>query len=447
MERENHIIEKPEIAVFWFRRDLRVDDNHALYNALISGNPVLPVFIFDTEILSQLEEKSDRRVNFIFQTLEAINREFQHNYQSGIQFYYGSPEEVFLEIINSYHVKSVFCNEDYEPYAIRRDEKVKAVLNENAVSFHSFKDQVVFHKDEIVKKDGTPYTVYTPFSNVWLSLFHENGTAHYPSEKHLDKLLQFTPVNFSIERTGFIETESAIAGAEINEEVIRNYEKTRNFPYLTHGVSAMSVHLRFGTVSIRKLALQTAPLSEVYLKELIWREFFMQILYHFPRVMTHSFKEKYDNISWELNEEHFRRWCEGKTGYPIVDAGMRELNSTGIMHNRVRMITASFLTKHLLIDWRWGEAYFANKLLDYDLAANNGNWQWVAGCGCDAAPYFRIFNPAEQQKKFDPEMNYVKKWIPEYGTKHYPDPIVEHTFARNRVLERFKKALEIKQNY
>ena len=209
----------------------------------------------------------------------------------------------------------------------------------------------------------------------------------------------------------------------------------------------MSVHLRFGTVSIRKLALQTAPLSEVYLKELIWREFFMQILYHFPRVMNHSFKEKYDNISWELNEEHFGRWCEGKTGYPIVDAGMRELNSTGIMHNRVRMITASFLTKHLLIDWRWGEAYFANKLLDFDLAANNGNWQWVAGCGCDAAPYFRIFNPAEQQRKFDPEMNYVKKWVSEFGTKNYPDPIVEHTFARNRVLERFKKALEIKQNY
>ena len=442
MERENHIIEKPEIAVFWFRRDLRVDDNHALYNALISGNPVLPVFIFDTEILSQLEEKSDRRVNFIFQTLEAINRELKHNYQSGIQFYYGSPEKVFPEIIRNYDVKSVFCNEDYEPYAIRRDENVKAMLSKHAVSFQSNKDQVIFHKDEIMKKDGTPYTVYTPYSNVWLSLFREKGTVHYSSEQHLDNLLQFTPKNFSIERIGFIETESAISQPDIDEEVIRNYEKTRNFPYLTHGVSGMSVHLRFGTVSIRKLAVQTARLSEVYLKELIWREFFMQILYHFPHVANHSFKAKYDNISWELNEEHFGRWCEGKTGYPIVDAGMRELNSTGIMHNRVRMITASFLTKHLLIDWRWGEAYFANKLLDFDLAANNGNWQWVAGCGCDAAPYFRIFNPAEQQRKFDPEMNYVKKWVSEFGTKNYPDPIVEHTFARNRVLERFKKGLE-----
>ena len=442
MERENHIIEKPEIAVFWFRRDLRVDDNHALYNALISGNPVLPVFIFDTEILSQLEEKSDRRVNFIFQTLEAINRELKHNYQSGIQFYYGSPEKVFPEIIRNYDVKSVFCNEDYEPYAIRRDENVKAMLSKHAVSFQSNKDQVIFHKDEIMKKDGTPYTVYTPYSNVWLSLFREKGTVHYSSEQHLDNLLQFTPKNFSIERIGFIETESAISQPDIDEEVIRNYEKTRNFPYLTHGVSGMSVHLRFGTVSIRKLAVQIARLSEVYLKELIWREFFMQILYHFPHVANHSFKAKYDNISWELNEEHFRRWCEGKTGYPIVDAGMRELNSTGVMHNRVRMITASFLTKHLLIDWRWGEAYFANKLLDFDLAANNGNWQWVAGCGCDAAPYFRIFNPAEQQRKFDPEMNYVKKWVSEFGTKNYPDPIVEHTFARNRVLERFKKGLE-----
>lgn len=447
MERENRIIEKPAITVCWFRRDLRVDDNHALYNALISGYPVLPVFIFDTDILSQLEEKTDRRVNFIFQTLEAINRELKHNYQSGIQFYYGSPEKVFPEIIRNYDVKSVFCNEDYEPYAIRRDENVKAMLSKHAVSFQSNKDQVIFHKDEIMKKDGTPYTVYTPYSNVWLSLFREKGTVHYSSEQHLDNLLQFTPKNFSIERIGFIETESAISQPDIDEEVIRNYEKTRNFPYLTHGVSGMSVHLRFGTVSIRKLAVQTARLSEVYLKELIWREFFMQILYHFPHVANHSFKAKYDNISWELNEEHFGRWCEGKTGYPIVDAGMRELNSTGIMHNRVRMITASFLTKHLLIDWRWGEAYFANKLLDFDLAANNGNWQWVAGCGCDAAPYFRIFNPAEQQRKFDPEMNYVKKWVSEFGTKNYPDPIVEHTFARNRVLERFKKALEIKQNY
>ena len=442
MERENRIIEKPAITVCWFRRDLRVDDNHALYNALISGYPVLPVFIFDTDILSQLEEKTDRRVNFIFQTLEAINRELKHNYQSGIQFYYGSPEKVFPEIIRNYDVKSVFCNEDYEPYAIRRDENVKAMLSKHAVSFQSNKDQVIFHKDEIMKKDGTPYTVYTPYSNVWLSLFREKGTVHYSSEQHLDNLLQFTPKNFSIERIGFIETESAISQPDIDEEVIRNYEKTRNFPYLTHGVSGMSVHLRFGTVSIRKLAVQIARLSEVYLKELIWREFFMQILYHFPHVANHSFKAKYDNISWELNEEHFGRWCEGKTGYPIVDAGMRELNSTGIMHNRVRMITASFLTKHLLIDWRWGEAYFANKLLDYDLAANNGNWQWVAGCGCDAAPYFRIFNPAEQQRKFDPEMNYVKKWVSEFGTKNYPDPIVEHTFARNRVLERFKKGLE-----
>ena len=442
MERENRIIEKPAITVCWFRRDLRVDDNHALYNALISGYPVLPVFIFDTDILSQLEEETDRRVNFIFQTLEAINRELKHNYQSGIQFYYGSPEKVFPEIIRNYDVKSVFCNEDYEPYAIRRDENVKAMLSKHAVSFQSNKDQVIFHKDEIIKKDGTPYTVYTPYSNVWLSLFREKGTVHYSSEQHLDNLLQFTPKNFSIERIGFIETESAISQPDIDEEVIRNYEKTRNFPYLTHGVSGMSVHLRFGTVSIRKLAVQTARLSEVYLKELIWREFFMQILYHFPHVANHSFKAKYDNISWELNEEHFGRWCEGKTGYPIVDAGMRELNSTGIMHNRVRMITASFLTKHLLIDWRWGEAYFANKLLDFDLAANNGNWQWVAGCGCDAAPYFRIFNPAEQQRKFDPEMNYVKKWVSEFGTKNYPDPIVEHTFARNRVLERFKKGLE-----
>ena len=442
MERENRMNESREISLFWFRRDLRLDDNHALYQALTSGNAVMPVFIFDTDILNQLEDKSDRRIDFIFGALGKINHELQANHQSGVQFYYGSPEEVFLQLIKAHTIKSVYCNEDYEPYAIRRDEKIKTILAEHAISFHSFKDQVVFHRNEITKKDGSPYTVYTPYSKVWLGRFRENTTENYPSEKQLDKLLRYNPINFRIEKTGFKSTGYVFTPATIDEEVIKNYEKTRNFPYLTEGVSKMSVHLRFGTVSIRKLAVQVSNLSEVYLKELIWREFFMQILFHFPKVVNHSFKAKYENIEWEQNEEHFQLWCEGKTGYPIVDAGMRELNSTGIMHNRVRMITASFLTKHLLIDWRWGEAYFANKLFDYDLAANNGNWQWVAGCGCDAAPYFRIFNPTEQQKKFDPEMKYTKRWIPELGTNKYPNPMIEHTMARNRVLERFKKGLE-----
>ncbi len=433
---------KHEIVLFWFRRDLRLNDNHALYQALISGSNVMPVFIFDTDILDQLEDKRDKRIDFIFRALESMNLELHTSHRSGIQYYYGKPEVVFLQLINTHNIKSVYCNEDYEPYSIRRDEKIKSLLNEYGITFHSFKDQVIFHRDEITRPDGNPYTVYTPYSNRWLTRFREKETENYPSEKNLDKLHKFTPGNFGMEETGFRSTDNPFEPAAISEEVIRNYENTRNFPYLAEGVSKMSVHLRFGTVSIRELTAQTANLSEVYLRELIWREFFMQILFHFPKVVTASFKAKYENIQWEHNEEHFLRWCEGKTGYPIVDAGMRELNSTGIMHNRVRMITASFLTKHLLIDWRWGEAYFANKLLDYDLAANNGNWQWVAGCGCDAAPYFRIFNPAEQQKKYDPEMKYVKKWIPELNTSDYPGPIIDHAVARNRALERFKKGLE-----
>ena len=433
---------KTQISIFWFRRDLRLGDNHGLYKALISGNKVLPIFIFDTNILKQFSDKKDIRVDFIIQALQTINKELREKVGSSIEFFYGNPLDIFTELISKYNIVSLYLNEDYEPYAIKRDNDIKEFLEEKNVEVYSFKDNVIFHKDDIQKKDGKPYTIYTPYSKVWLSKFNEIDIETYPSEEHLNNILVHSPDNFDITRLGFLKTDFLYSPPIINEDIIENYEETRDKPYLENGITRLGVHLRFGTLSIRKLVQISNNLSEVYLKELIWREFFMQILYHFPYVEYSSFKTKYNRIRWENDEDLFQKWCEGKTGYPIVDAGMRELNTTGFMHNRVRMIAGSFLTKDLLIDWRWGELYFANKLLDYDLSANNGNWQWVAGCGCDSSPYFRIFNPITQQKKFDPQLIYVKKWVKEFGTKDYPQPIIEHSFARNRTLERFKKDLE-----
>lgn len=430
-----------EISIFWFRRDLRLDDNHGLYMALNSGKTVMPVFIFDTDILQKIDDKTDKRVDFIFQSLEYLNNYLKINYNSGIQYFYGKPVDVFSEITKKYKIQSVFCNEDYEPYAITRDKSVKYLLEENGVAFYSFKDQVVFHKDDIIKKDGKPYTVYTPYANSWLSKFRNEKTLPYTSENCLENLHQFYPQNFNLEYIGFNKTNIHFEVPRISENIISDYSKTRDFMSDENGTSHLGIHLRFGTISVRKLAIRASILSEPFLKELIWREFFMQILFHFPYIENKSFKPKYDNIQWENNETLFFRWCEGTTGFPLVDAGMRELNATGFMHNRARMITASFLVKHLLIDWRWGEAYFANKLLDFDLASNNGNWQWASSSGCDAAPYFRIFNPTEQQRKFDTKFKYIKKWVPEFGSKNYPKPIIDHTYARNRTLERFKKDL------
>lgn len=433
---------KDKVSIFWFRRDLRLGDNHGLYKALISGNKVLPIFIFDTNILKQFSDKKDIRVDFIIQALQTINKELREKVGSSIEFFYGNPLDIFTELISKYNIVSLYLNEDYEPYAVKRDNDIKEFIEEKNVEVYSFKDNVIFHKDDILKKDGKPYTIYTPYSKVWLSKFNEIDIETYPSEEHLNNILVHSPDNFDITRLGFLKTDFLYSPPIINEDIIQNYEETRDKPYLENGITRLGVHLRFGTLSIRKLVQISNNLSEVYLKELIWREFFMQILYHFPYVEYSSFKTKYNRIRWENDEDLFQKWCEGKTGYPIVDAGMRELNTTGFMHNRVRMIAGSFLTKDLLIDWRWGELYFANKLLDYDLSANNGNWQWVAGCGCDSSPYFRIFNPITQQKKFDPQLIYVKKWVKEFGTKDYPQPIIEHSFARNRTLERFKKDLE-----
>lgn len=436
---------KTKLNLFWFRRDLRLIDNHGLYEVLQSELPVLPIFIFDTNILDKLENKEDKRVDFIFQALEKLN-EYLEKQGKSIQIFHGKPLEIYENLSQQYEIGNVFCNEDYEPYAIKRDQEIKDFLASKNINFYQFKDQVIFQKDEIVKADGKPYTVYTPYSKQWLLKFNDQNLEFFASEKKLENLLNIEKQNITLENIGFKKTNYLFENPKINLEILEKYQETRDFPTLE--TSQISVHLRFGTFSIRKLVKLASELNDnTYLKELIWREFFMQILWHFPKVIHHSFKEKYDKISWENNEELFQKWCEGTTGYPIVDAGMRELNETGLMHNRVRMVCASFLTKHLITDWRIGEAYFAEKLMDYDLSANNGNWQWSAGSGCDAAPYFRVFNPEEQQKKFDPKFIYIKKWVKEFGTSAYPKPIIEHKFARERALKRYKEGLGDEESF
>lgn len=432
---------KNPVTVFWFRRDLRLEDNAGLYHALKKGNPVLPVFIFDAEILNQLEEKSDRRLVFIHRALENLNGELQ-KLGSGLHVYYGKPIEVWKTIIDEFQVESVFTNHDYEPYARKRDKAVGTLLHERGISFFTCKDQVIFEKDEVTKDDGKPYTVFTPYKNKYRAKLNPFYLKSYPTEKYFNHFAKASSKKKipSLESLGFRNMEIDFPPATVSSELIRLYAERRDMPALP-GTSRLSVHLRFGTVSIRQLFSKAQSLSETWTNELIWRDFYMQILWHFPHVEKQAFKPEYDRIEWANDEQLFLRWCEGKTGYPLVDAGMRELNATGFMHNRVRMVVASFLTKHLFTDWRWGEAYFAEKLLDFDLSANNGGWQWAASSGTDAAPYFRIFNPAEQLRKFDPQMIYVKKWVPEIGTANYPAPIVDHKWARERCLEGYKKGL------
>ena len=435
--------DKKQLAIFWFRRDLRLDDNAGLYHALRSGFEVLPLFIYDTEILEQLEDKDDARITMIYRYLKKIKEELEsEKIGSSICIKIGKPIKIFEELSQEYDIKEVYSNHDYEPYAKARDENIKQFLNDNDIKFETFKDQVIFEKDEVLKDDGTPYVVYTPYSKKWKDALKSEHLESYDTGKHFDNFYKTTHFDFpTYEEIGFEANRSPhIPSDDFPKDIIKNYEETRDFP-AQEGTSRLSPHLRFGTISIRKLARVAKETNEKYFNELIWREFYMTILYHFPKVVDNAFRAKYDKIPWRNNEEEFEKWCEGKTGYPMVDAGMRQLNKTGFMHNRVRMVVASFLTKHLLIDWRWGEAYFARKLLDYELSSNNGGWQWAAGSGVDAAPYFRVFNPESQLKKFDKNQKYIRTWIKEYDTKNYPKPIVEHKMARERVLETYKKAL------
>jgi deoxyribodipyrimidine photo-lyase len=423
-------------TLFWFRRDLRLQDNAGLYRALRENQDVLPVFIFDTSILDQLEDRDDARVTFIHQSLELLKAQLE-DLGSSLLVLYGDPVKLYATL----KPKAVYANHDYEPYARERDAKVSDILQRKGVSFKTFKDQVIFEKNEVIKDDGSPYTVFTPYSRKWKAALTPFYLKSYPTEKYFKRFLKTKKLPFpTLEDLGFTPSSIDFPERVVKRAVVEKYDQQRDFPAVK-GTTRLSVHLRFGTVSIRKLAQLGAQKNATWLNELIWRDFYQMILWHFPHVQTQSFKPAYDRIDWRNDPQEFEAWCEGKTGYPIVDAGMRELNATGFMHNRVRMIVASFLTKHLLIDWRWGEAYFAKKLLDYDLAANNGGWQWATGSGCDAAPYFRVFNPRLQTEKFDKDLVYVKKWVPEFESEKYPKPVVDHAFARERVLRVFKNAL------
>jgi len=432
---------KDTVNIFWFRRDLRLDDNVGFYNALKSEHPVLPIFIFDEEILKKLP-KDDARITFIYETLQKMRSKLEDKNNSSIAMFHGEPATIYKNLLEKYNIDTVFTNRDYEPYAKDRDDKIQQLLNDNNIKFKTFKDQVIFEQNEVTKKDGLPYVVYTPYMKVWKEQFKTHTLDFYYTSSFLKNLIQDKELpNLSLSDIGFTKSNQKIKKHIVTPALIQNYEDTRNFP-AQDSTSKLGPHLRFGTVSIRKMIEKAiTEKNEIFWQELIWREFFMQILWHFPHTSKNSFKAKYDRIDWRNNEAEFLKWCNGQTGYPLVDAGMRQLNETGFMHNRIRMLVGSFLCKHLLIDWRWGEAYFAEKLHDYEMASNIGNWQWVAGSGVDAAPYFRIFNPTTQIKKFDNDLAYIKKWVPDFQEFTYPKEMVDHKEARERCLATYKEAL------
>ncbi len=429
------------MVLFWHRRDLRIADNSGLYKALKNEEAVQPIFIFDTEILDELPS-DDQRVLFIHGEIDKIKKAYQKE-GGDLWVYLGTPDEIFKQLLNNNDVSKVYTNRDYEPYARERDKKMNTLLADQNIEFIGAKDHVIFEKNEVLKDDGDPYRVFTPYMRTWKRNLKEKHLKSYPTKKYLSNLhhVDSKQALITLESMGFRDEQKVdFPSREVDDERVEQYHEKRDIPSI-EGTTRMSMHLRFGTVAIRALA-RKARMNEKYLNELIWRDFYQMIIYHFPNSATDAFKEKYDNVPWINDEDQYKAWCDGKTGYPIVDAGMRELNKTGFMHNRIRMVVASFLTKHLLIDWRWGEAYFAQKLLDYELASNVGGWQWAASSGVDAQPYFRIFNPESQQKKFDKDEKYIKQWVEEYGTKQYPSPIVNHKEARERALETYKNALK-----
>ncbi len=430
-----------EVNIFWFRRDLRLDDNAGFKAALRDDLPVLPIFIFDKEILDKLPE-DDARVSFIYETLQKMREELQDENGSSIAMYYGTPEKIFKDLIKDHKIRKVFTNRDYEPYAKERDKNIKDLLEDNDIEFLDFKDQVIFEKDEVVKQDGDPYVVYTPYKNTWRDKFKNTELDFHYTKRYRDNLIENSRLpNLSLSDMGFKKSSIEVPDYKVTPGLIQDYDDKRDYPAV-EGTSRLGPHLRFGTVSVRQMVREAdKEKNKTFLDELVWREFFMQILYHYPDTVTEAFKKKYDRIDWRNNEDEFDLWKQGKTGYPLVDAGMRQLNKSGYMHNRVRMLVASFLCKHLLIDWRWGEAYFAEKLLDYEMSSNVGNWQWAAGSGVDAAPYFRIFNPTTQIDKFDENKEYIKEWVPEFGTDDYPEKMVDHKEARERALKTYKEAV------
>lgn len=425
-----------KINIFWFRRDLRLDDNTALMQAGCSELPLLPLFIFDTNIIDELQT-DDPRITFIYETLSSLNKKLEE-YGSSLLILKGDPVPLWEKLIDSFDINAVYINKDYEPYAIHRDNDIENLLKKRAVSLLKFKDEMIFEEEEILKSDHKPYTIFTPYKNRWLKELKKTSIIKNADPGLKNRFLQVSHEFPYPDEIGF--RISNVKVKPFNTGVIKEYHKYRDYPAADR-TSYLGPHLRFGTVSIRKVAGLALKENQVFLNELIWRDFFMQILLHFPHVVTGNFKPKFDNIPWRNNESEFERWCTGQTGFPLVDAGMRQLNETGYMHNRARMIAAGFLCKHLLIDWRWGEAYFAQKLLDYELSSNNGNWQWAAGTGCDAAPYFRIFNPETQLQKFDRNRDYVSKWVKEINSHAYPKPLVDHDFARQRAISAYRSGL------
>ena len=430
------------LSLVWLRRDLRLHDNAALYYAFKSGRPVLPVFIFDRMILDALDDRRDRRVEFLVQEINRLRDELA-KMGSTIIVRYGKPVDVWNELIGQYTIGEVFANHDYEVYAKERDTAIDNLLSEHGIGFHTSKDQTIFERDEVLSGKKTPYTIFTPYSRKWHGKLNEFYLKSYPTEQYFRQFWKTTPGEIlTLDEMNFQPVGEPFPNRTVPDDLLDTYDATRDFPALPHSTSQLSMHLRFGTISVRDLARQASEAEDkTFLNELCWRDFYFQLLDHFPHVEKQSFRRQYDRIEWRNNEDEFDKWCRGETGYPIVDAGMRQLNTIGWMHNRVRMITASFLCKHLLIDWRWGEAYFGKKLRDYDLSANNGGWQWAAGSGADAAPYFRVFNPTRQARKFDLKEAYIQRWVPDVNQPSYPQPMVEHTMARQRAIDTYRKAL------
>ncbi len=433
------------LSIVWLRRDLRLHDNAALYYALKSGRPVLVVFVFDRLILDVLEDRRDRRVEFIYKEIHKLQDQLT-GMGSSLIARYGRPIDVLKSIIEEYNVAEVFTNHDYELYAKERDAVVKAMLAERGIGFQTSKDQAIFDLDEVMTGAGKPYTIFGAYSRNWVGKLNEFYLKSYPTEKYFANFYKTSPPpgpERGIPTLGEMNFEPLGENypvPAVDEAFLWEYEKMRDYPART-GTSELGIHLRFGTISIRDLVRQARAISERFMTELAWRDFYFQILEHFPHVEKHAFRRQYEHLPFLNQPEDIERWKTGQTGYPFVDAGMRQLNQTGWMHNRARLITASFCVKHLLIDWRIGENYFGAKLRDYDLAANIGNWQWVAGTGNDPAPYFRVFSPDTQMKKFDPKLEYVRKWVPEYGTPDYVKPMIDHDFARQRAVETYKQAL------
>ncbi len=471
-------------ALVWFRRDLRDFDHAALYHALKNSTHVYCVFIFDSEILDKLENKQDRRVEFIWESVRELKAALQVN-GGDLIVKHGCARELIPTLALQLNIHAVFANRDYEPNATVRDVDVAAQLAKNNIAFHDFKDHVIFEKDEVLSLAGKPYSVFTPYKNAHLKKLDEFYLKPYPVDRYIHNLAKVAPSDLiNLESIGFARTNLAamrlptgMSGGKALFEDFENrmdrYKEARDFPAVK-GVSYLSVHLRFGTVSVRHCARQARNRmaigsenggSQTWLNELIWRDFYVQILYHNPQVAAgKAFKTEFENLVFPNDKKLFKAWCEGKTGYPLIDAAMRQINQSGFMHNRLRMVAASFLVKDLLIDWRWGERYFAENLIDFDLSANNGGWQWAASTGCDAQPWFRIFNPITQSERFDASGKFIRKYVPELVScsdkeihapwqipllrqqsigvtigKDYPAPIVDHAVQRALALSLYKK--------